>query len=61
MFGKSVCKAVGADNVVVATDDQRIVDHCSEERMEVLLTSKSCLTGTDRLAEVAKKLKKSTI
>jgi 4-hydroxy 2-oxovalerate aldolase len=66
LCGKSLLKhvwekctlAVGADNVIVATDDQRIVDHCSEERMEVLLTSQSCLTGTDRLAEVAQKIKK---
>ena len=51
-------QAVCAENVIVATDDQRIVDHCREEEMEVLLTSESCLTGTDRLAEVAQKIKK---
>ena len=66
LCGKSLLKhvwekctqAVGAENVIVATDDQRIVNHCREEGMEVLLTSENCLTGTDRLAEVAQKIKK---
>ena len=66
LCGKSLLKhvwekcaqAVGPENVIVATDDQRIVNHCSEEGMEVLLTSENCLTGTDRLAEVAQKIKK---
>ena len=66
LCGKSLLKhvwekcvqSVGTENVIVATDDQRIVDHCMEEGMEVLLTSENCLTGTDRLAEVAKKIKK---
>ena len=51
-------QAVGSENVIVATDDHRIMDHCSEGGMNSLLTSKSCLTGTDRLAEVAQKIKK---
>ena len=46
------------ENVIIATDDHRIMDHCNDEGMEALLTSESCLTGTDRLAEVAQKIKK---
>ena len=51
-------QAVGSENVIVATDDHRIMDHCSEGGMKSLLTSESCLTGTDRLAEVAQRIKK---
>ena len=66
LCGKSLLKhvwekcvqAVSEENVIVATDDHRIMDHCNDEGMEALLTSDSCLTGTDRLAEVAQKIKK---
>ncbi|KIO77539.1 3-deoxy-manno-octulosonate cytidylyltransferase [Pedobacter lusitanus] len=46
-------KAVDKNLVYVATEDQRIVDHCRFFGMQVLLTSDNCLTGTDRIAEVA--------
>lgn len=46
-------KAVDPALVYVATEDQRIVDHCEAFGMQVLLTSDNCLTGTDRIAEVA--------
>lgn len=43
----------GAKQVIVATDDQRIVDALvSVENIEVCLTSKDHESGTDRLAEV---------
>ena len=41
------------DAVVVATDDIRIVRFCESENIAVILTSDKCLTGTDRVAEVA--------
>tara|TARA_R110002050_G_scaffold57423_3_gene128984 strand:+ start:123208 stop:123957 length:750 start_codon:yes stop_codon:yes gene_type:complete len=44
------------DYLVVATEDQRIVDYCESEGIPVVMTSVDCLTGTDRLAEVAKQL-----
>lgn len=47
-------KAVPKELVFVATEDERIVSHCQENRMNVLLTTDNCLTGTDRVAEVAK-------
>lgn len=50
-------KAVEKELVYVATEDQRIVDHCNENGMNVLLTSDECLTGTDRVAEFAQKVK----
>lgn len=40
------------DEVVVATDDQRIFDHVKEFGGNVVMTSEDCQTGTDRLAEV---------
>ena len=42
------------DLVIVATDDKRIEKHCHEFGMNVVMTSKDCLTGTDRICEVAK-------
>ncbi len=52
-------KAVGAENAVVATDDDRIEAFCKRKGMNVIMTSKDCETGTDRVAEVAKKIPKS--
>lgn len=44
------------DEVVVATDDQRIVDVCQKYDMNVMLTSDKHPTGSDRVSEVAKKI-----
>lgn len=41
------------DDIVVATEDQRIIDYCESESIPVMMTTDQCLTGTDRLAEVA--------
>jgi len=49
-------KATMLDDIIIATEDQRIVDYCLEEGMRVMMTSADCFTGTDRVAEVAKKL-----
>lgn len=49
-------KAFPKDRIFVATEDQRIVNHCKELEMNVILTSDDCLTGTDRIAEVAHKI-----
>ncbi len=42
--------------VVVATDDKRIFQHCDSKKINVVMTSKKCVTGTDRVAEVSKKI-----
>ncbi|MGO4395173.1 3-deoxy-manno-octulosonate cytidylyltransferase [Variovorax sp. M-6] len=46
----------GADSVVVAADDARIVDACSAHGVRALLTRTDHASGTDRLAEVCAQL-----
>ena len=46
-------KAVGEENVYVATDDKRIGDKVRDYGYNVIYTSDSCLTGTDRVAEAS--------
>jgi len=52
---EQVVKAVSMDKVYVLTDEESIVTHCLERKIQVELTSKDCLTGTDRVAEFALK------
>tara|TARA_R110001592_G_scaffold248308_1_gene510611 strand:- start:86854 stop:87597 length:744 start_codon:yes stop_codon:yes gene_type:complete len=47
-----VIKSELLTDVIVATEDQRIVDYCQSENIPVMMTSDQCLTGTDRLVEV---------
>lgn len=42
-----------AARVVVAADDQKIIDACTEHGVAAVLTSKNHASGTDRLAEAA--------
>ena len=49
-------KAVDISQIYVATDDSRIKDVCEQYGVQVLMTTSTCLTGTDRLAEAAKKI-----
>ena len=46
-------EAVGEENVYIATEDKRIADVVEEAGYKVILTSDTCLTGTDRIAEAA--------
>lgn len=46
----------GADEIVVATDDERIVDCVKQAGFHALMTAKSHKSGTERITEVANKL-----
>ena len=48
--------AIGKKNVFIATDDNEISNTITNEGYQAIMTSKDCLTGTDRLAEAAKKI-----
>jgi 3-deoxy-manno-octulosonate cytidylyltransferase (CMP-KDO synthetase) len=53
-------EAFSEQSVYVATDDSRIQEHCNIIGMNCVMTSKNCLTGTDRVAEVAQKVEADT-
>jgi 3-deoxy-manno-octulosonate cytidylyltransferase (CMP-KDO synthetase) len=48
-------RAKGVSRVIVATEDRRIADACASFGAECVMTSEKCTSGTDRVAEVAKK------
>ena len=48
------CKSL--DNVIVATDDDRIVSKCQEYSIPTIMTSREHRNGTERLSEVASKI-----
>ena len=50
------CLAVTRDIVFVATDDERIAQHCQELGIQIIMTSKDCMTGTDRLFDASKQI-----
>lgn len=50
-----VIKAIESSKVFVLTDDELIEKHCFEKGIQVVMTSKDCQTGTDRVAEFALK------
>ena len=52
-------KVVPNKNIVIATDSIEIQELSEKYGFKCIITSKSCLTGTDRVAEVAKKIKKN--
>ncbi len=49
-------KAVGKKNIIIATDSVKIVKVCNKHKFKAILTKKA-LTGTDRVSEIAKKIK----
>ena len=49
-------KAVGQENVYIATDDKRISKVVVDAGFNAIMTSGKCFTGTDRLAEAAKQI-----
>ncbi len=52
---ENACQATILDQLLIATDDERIFDHVKQFGGQAIMTSVSCPTGTDRLAEVLQK------
>ncbi len=53
---EQVRRARGVDRILVATDDERILSAVQSFGGEAVMTSPSCPSGTDRVAEVASKV-----
>ena len=49
-------KKFDKNKIVVATDSKKIKDYVNSMSYRAIMTSKNCLTGTDRVAEIAKKI-----
>ena len=58
---KNCSKAISANNIFVATDSKKIVKVCKEYGIRSIMTSSSCLTGTDRVAEAISKFSNKII
>ena len=54
------CKAIDPKFIFVATDNIKIRKECESTGIKVIMTSKNCLTGTDRVFEASKKIKANT-
>jgi 3-deoxy-manno-octulosonate cytidylyltransferase (CMP-KDO synthetase) len=50
------CAAKLPEKVIIAADDQRVVDAAESFGAECILTSPDCASGTDRIAEAVRKL-----
>lgn len=50
-------RAVGNENVYVATEDSRIENVVEDSGFQAVMTTDDALTGTDRLAQAAEKIK----
>ncbi|MBX2836398.1 MAG: 3-deoxy-manno-octulosonate cytidylyltransferase [Gammaproteobacteria bacterium] len=46
-----------ADQVIVATDDEKILQCCEDIGVDAMMTDAAHVSGTDRIAEVAEKLR----
>jgi 3-deoxy-manno-octulosonate cytidylyltransferase (CMP-KDO synthetase) len=55
---KICCEAISSNDVYVATESELIKKHCDDQKINVIMTSDKCLTGTDRVAEAYEKLNK---
>ncbi len=58
---EGAAQAKGVDDVVVATDDQRIVDAVTRAGGQAVMTSPTARSGTERVAEVARTRKADVI
>jgi 3-deoxy-manno-octulosonate cytidylyltransferase (CMP-KDO synthetase) len=54
-------KLLNRKNIFVATDNDKIKKFVKSKNFNVIMTSKNCRTGTDRVAEATKKIKSKII
>ena len=54
-------KVVGRNDLYIATDSKKISNVVKKNNFKFIKTSKSCLTGTDRVGQASKKLKAKII
>ena len=50
-------EATSKENIFIATDSNEIMEVCHQRGANCVMTSKKCLTGTDRIAEITKIVK----
>ena len=55
-IGRQAAENAGGTTLAVATEDQRIADHCREIGVDCVMTSEDCPTGSDRVLEPAEKM-----
>ena len=55
---KICLKVVTREKLIIATDNKLIFNFCKKKAFPVMMTSKNCLTGSDRVYEIAKKIKR---
>ncbi len=56
-LSKEAALAFENTQVLVATDDERIVSHCDDIGVESMMTPKDCISGTDRVSYAVEHLK----
>jgi 3-deoxy-manno-octulosonate cytidylyltransferase (CMP-KDO synthetase) len=56
-----VRRAKSVDRIIIATDTLKVKNVCEKFGAEAILTSTDCLSGSDRVAQVAKKFKPEII
>lgn len=49
-------KVTTVDDVYIAVDDKKLLNHCKDFTPNIIMTSKEHLSGTDRIAEAAAKI-----
>ena len=51
-------KSMQKNQIFIATPDQKIINICKKNQINWFKTSQKCLTGTDRIIEISKRIKK---
>ena len=54
-------KAIKPEHIFVATDSEKIAEHCRDHGIQIIMTSNRCLTGTDRIYEASNHINAKTI